>query len=229
MKFWSFILALSCLTACEPAYKETGKEETTDTGALKTSTTLLQEIKSSIEAACTTNSDCLAVAIGSRPCGGPESYLPLSKWDGMNEISELVYEHTQARKREMANQVGTCEALLPPTVTCVSNICKKQTTSSNVGALTHFVGALTLAPKNIADAPSMTFKITNSSSTLYVKSSNLDVATQAKLASLRQANGSVKVQVRIFARQYTSGACDFMYGDCTKQVSAVDLRAVVFN
>lgn len=218
-----FYLFLFAMTACQPM------DQTSDgtSGEGASSQTLLQELKSIATGACSKTSDCYSAAIGSRACGGPEDYMVFSKWDSASKILDTVYSYNQARQKETSGSVGTCEYRMPPAVTCSENKCKKQSGSDTEGTSFSVIpGIVTLAPTNVADAATMTFKAENNSTTYYLRLSQVDFTTRTKIESYRKSDTSVKVNVRIFALRTEAPACEFMYSTCTTLVNVFDVRAV---
>lgn len=76
---------------------------------------------------CVKDADCEAVAYGSRACGGPSGYMIVSNQSlRYNDIIILADELTEKEilHNQMTGAVSTCEFLMPPTVSCVSNSCR---------------------------------------------------------------------------------------------------------
>ena len=77
---------------------------------------------------CSSSNDCEAVAFGHKICGGPVSYLVVSKLDSKYDsiISKLT-KFTEADnefQKILHGFMGTCEYIMPPKVSCESNMCK---------------------------------------------------------------------------------------------------------
>lgn len=80
---------------------------------------------------CTSSADCALLAVGNKPCGGPEAYLAYSKNNtNVSKLEELGQQYSEQRKQyNKDNQVmGTCVMTPKPGVSCVRNQCL--TTSS---------------------------------------------------------------------------------------------------
>ena len=75
--------------------------------------------------ACAGN-DCKAMAMGSKPCGGPTRYIiySLSKVDE-KVLAEKVKNYTDLQKEINLkyNRVSDCSFLMPPSVDCVNGVC----------------------------------------------------------------------------------------------------------
>lgn len=76
--------------------------------------------------ACTGGNDCKVIGMGLRPCGGPSRFIiyALSKTDE-KQLSDKITAYTNLEKElnSKYNKIGTCEALLPPTVDCINGVC----------------------------------------------------------------------------------------------------------
>lgn len=211
------------LAACQPVENKTDGSD----GSGGSSQSLLEDLNSLATGSCSRTSDCLSAGIGARACGGPEDYVVFSKWDSAQQIAEVLFSYNEARKKEMSGTIGTCEFRMPPAVACVQNKCKKQSTGSGEEkALTLVSGTLTLKSKNIADAPSFIFKVASDPTTYYIRNSQLDFSSKAKVEAYRSSSKDVKLKVRIFAMRIEAPACEFMFASCTTKVTAYDLRSI---
>ncbi|MCF8274553.1 MAG: hypothetical protein K9I95_12045 [Flavobacteriaceae bacterium] len=75
---------------------------------------------------CNENTECKFIAFGSKPCGGPWSYLIYSTSIDTNELESLVEEfnQNQANFNQKWGIVSDCSFALPPTnVNCENNSC----------------------------------------------------------------------------------------------------------
>jgi Fe-S-cluster containining protein len=76
--------------------------------------------------ACTGSDDCKTMAMGSKACGGPTSYIiyALSKTDE-KQLSEKVKQYTDFEKELNIkyNRTSDCLFLSPPTVDCLNGVC----------------------------------------------------------------------------------------------------------
>jgi hypothetical protein len=77
---------------------------------------------------CAQDSDCEAMPIGWRACGGPSTYIIASRataqYDQLVSLADLYKQKVQAQLAA-ENAVGTCMAVLPPEPHCVQNICQR--------------------------------------------------------------------------------------------------------
>lgn len=91
----------------------------------------LNLLKDQIEAlastsACNESSDCEFIAFGSKPCGGPWSYLVYSTSIDTDQLENLIEDYNQ--KETVFNLkwdvVSDCSLAIPPTsINCENNIC----------------------------------------------------------------------------------------------------------
>jgi hypothetical protein len=76
--------------------------------------------------ACTGGDNCRSMAMGSKACGGPTSYLiySLTKTDE-KLLSEKVKQYTDLEKEINIkyNRVSDCRFLMPPMVDCLNGVC----------------------------------------------------------------------------------------------------------
>jgi Fe-S-cluster containining protein len=75
---------------------------------------------------CAGGDDCKTMAMGSKACGGPTSYIvyALSKTDE-KQLSEKVKQYTDFQKELNIkyNRTSDCLFLSPPTVDCLNGVC----------------------------------------------------------------------------------------------------------
>jgi hypothetical protein len=76
--------------------------------------------------ACTGGDNCRSMAMGSKACGGPTSYIiySLSKTDE-KLLAEKVKQYTDLEKEINIkyNRISDCSFLIPPTVDCLNGVC----------------------------------------------------------------------------------------------------------
>jgi hypothetical protein len=89
---------------------------------------ILAQIRALIgDAACTDNSQCHTLAIGARPCGGPQAYLPWSsaKTDGA-ALAVLGERFKKEREAAIAasGEMSTCQFLPDPGASCRAGTCQ---------------------------------------------------------------------------------------------------------
>jgi hypothetical protein len=76
--------------------------------------------------ACTGGDNCRTMAMGSKACGGPTSYIiySLSKTDE-KLLSEKIKQYTDFQKELNItyNRTSDCLFLSPPTVDCLNGVC----------------------------------------------------------------------------------------------------------
>ena len=75
---------------------------------------------------CTNGSQCVAVVVGFKGCGGPRAYTYTSQNNNLAAIETLSL-NLQNLEREHWNRSGqasTCEMVLPPTLDCQVGLCQ---------------------------------------------------------------------------------------------------------
>jgi hypothetical protein len=116
------ILSLLACAACSSA----GSQPTVPAPAAPPAT--LAQIQSLIGTpSCSTDSQCHSLAIGAKPCGGPEAYLPWSSAktnpDAIRALGERYKSERQAEgtKRGL---VSDCRFQLDPGAQCRAGLCQ---------------------------------------------------------------------------------------------------------
>ena len=88
---------------------------------------LLTRIRAEVgDAACDGPQQCHTIALGAKPCGGPDGYLAWSsKRTEATRLRALVAQHAVARKQENlhANALSTCVMETNPGATCQAGHC----------------------------------------------------------------------------------------------------------
>jgi hypothetical protein len=79
--------------------------------------------------ACSAGNNCKAMAMGSKPCGGPTSYIiySLSNTDE-KQLSEKVKKYSDLQKalNLKYNRISDCSLVVSPTVYCLSGVCSSK-------------------------------------------------------------------------------------------------------
>lgn len=121
-------------TACSGPIGTPAPAAATPLGA---TTTLLQQLHAQIgDASCDNSAQCRTLAVGSKPCGGPERYLPWStkRTDGAT-LGRLAAQYAAARQIENAKNdlMSTCEMVTDPGATCQQQRCVLQPRGPGAG------------------------------------------------------------------------------------------------
>lgn len=122
--FIVFIFTLSLFLMafqCEDDSKPTMEEEQE---ALIASEKIIEDLAAT--AICNESAECKFIALGSKPCGGPWSYLIYSTSIDVNKLESLVedYNKNEAAFNLKWGVISDCSFLLPPTgVICENNKC----------------------------------------------------------------------------------------------------------
>jgi hypothetical protein len=95
---------------------------------LKDSSSLLNLISeiNSRDLSCVQASDCVALAVGAKACGGPTSYVVASTHNPeFDSLKALITELTEQERAESARSgaVSNCSFLMEPAVACEANLC----------------------------------------------------------------------------------------------------------
>lgn len=82
----------------------------------------LEALKAAIgEPRCLTDASCWAVPIGSRPCGGPETYWPASHdTSDSKQVARLAeaWAATQRNRAQVSGRLGVCTVTPMPVMRC---------------------------------------------------------------------------------------------------------------
>lgn len=126
------ILLLAC-SACatqaqDPGRKDAGAPAGAAPAAAAAGADTLARLRALAGAAtCTESAQCRTLALGSMPCGGPESYLPYSTAGTDEQALRALGQRYQA-ERQAANKAGgmmsICRHLPDPGAVCVSGSCQ---------------------------------------------------------------------------------------------------------
>lgn len=124
MRPFPFLLLLACVTcvACAATASRPAKPTAAPAGAT------LGQIRALIgPATCTDQSQCHTLALGARPCGGPQAYLPWSSahTDGA-ALAVLGARFRQEREAAIAasGELSTCQFLPDPGAVCRAGTCQ---------------------------------------------------------------------------------------------------------
>lgn len=77
---------------------------------------------------CNLQTDCASIAYGTKPCGGPETYLIYSKPNldsGLLQQMVAAFNQLMDEENRKFNLAGTCEVRLEPAVACIENQCQE--------------------------------------------------------------------------------------------------------
>lgn len=114
-----FMMASAC--AGDPATRSTAAADGVS------SDQLLARIQAEVgDAACDSQLQCRTIAIGAKPCGGPDSYLAWSsKRTDEQRLNSLVGQHAAVRKQEnlRSGLMSNCAIETNPGATCQAARC----------------------------------------------------------------------------------------------------------
>lgn len=75
---------------------------------------------------CESDDQCQTIGYGDKPCGGFRSYLSYSTHvTDIARLEALVehYNKLDRRLNQQNNMMGTCEAVVPPSLSCQNSVC----------------------------------------------------------------------------------------------------------
>jgi hypothetical protein len=75
---------------------------------------------------CSESFGCSYIAFGSKPCGGPRSYLVFSSSVNLTKLQEMVknYNEMDNLHNIQTNAISDCMYVMPPTeVKCINGVC----------------------------------------------------------------------------------------------------------
>ena len=79
-----------------------------------------------LDLSCKQASECSIIPMGSKPCGGPTSYVVTSvNHRYLSDIEELASKVSEKEKdfNERYGRISNCSILYPPEVKCLENKC----------------------------------------------------------------------------------------------------------
>lgn len=77
---------------------------------------------------CNGADDCASIAWGSKPCGGPWSYLIYAPGNvDVPQLEQLVEEYNQIQEEvnQLTGAVSDCALVPEPEVECADNVCRE--------------------------------------------------------------------------------------------------------
>ena len=124
MKWFFKILVLSILLQ---SFQCTDANNVSDDVTSAQLETKKQEIQNYIKSfGCSESAGCSFIAFGSKPCGGPWSYLVFSNSINLTKLEEMVKDYNEMNKlyNIQTGAASDCMFVSPPTeVKCVNGVC----------------------------------------------------------------------------------------------------------
>jgi len=124
MKWFFKIFVLSLLLQ---SFQCSDSNESPDLITSQQLETKKQEIQNYINSFnCSESMGCGFIAFGSKPCGGPRTYLLFSNSVNLTHLQEMVknYNEMDELHNIQTNAISDCMYALPPTeVKCVNGVC----------------------------------------------------------------------------------------------------------
>lgn len=112
-----FLMAFQCEDDSKPTMEE-------EQNVLIASKNIINDLAA--VSICNESTECKFIALGSKPCGGPWSYLVYSTSIDVNKLESLVedYNKNEAAFNLRWGIISDCSFVLPPTsVICENNKC----------------------------------------------------------------------------------------------------------
>ena len=124
MKWFFKILALSLILQ---SFQCTDSNESDDLITSAQLETKKQEIQNYINSfSCSESLGCGFIAFGSKPCGGPRTYLLFPNKVDLTKLQKMVKEYNEMDElyNIQTNAISDCMYVSPPTeVKCVNGVC----------------------------------------------------------------------------------------------------------
>jgi len=125
----SLLACAACTTRADGPATPQASQPAATVGAPATSQPdTLAQIKDLIgKAECSSDSQCQALPIGARPCGGPASYLAWSTAKtSSSDIQALAdrFRTEQQERNARSGMVSDCRAIAPPAAVCRAGSCQ---------------------------------------------------------------------------------------------------------
>ena len=124
MKWFFKILVLSILLQSFQCTDTTDPSDDITPLQLETKKQEIQNYINSFN--CSESAGCGFIAFGSKPCGGPRTYLLFSNSVNLTKLQEMVktYNEMDELHNIQTNAVSDCMYQMPPTeVKCVNGVC----------------------------------------------------------------------------------------------------------
>jgi hypothetical protein len=124
MKWFFKIVALSLLLQSFQCSDSNDSSDLITSAQLETKK---QEIQNYINSfSCSESVGCSFIAFGSKPCGGPWSYLVFSNSVDLIKLQEMVKNYNEMNRlyNIQTNAISDCSVPLPPNeIKCVNGVC----------------------------------------------------------------------------------------------------------
>jgi hypothetical protein len=124
MKWFFKIIVLSILLQ---SFQCTDPNDSSENITLEQLEIKKQEIQNYINSfSCSESVGCGFIAFGTKPCGGPWSYLLFSNSVDVVKLQEMVKNYNEINKQYniQTNAISDCMYAMPPTeVKCVNGVC----------------------------------------------------------------------------------------------------------
>ena len=125
----SLLACAACTTRADgPATPQASQPGASVSAPAPSQPDTLAQIKDLIgKAECSSDSQCQALPIGARPCGGPASYLAWSTAKTSSSDIQALADRFRAEQQERnarSGMVSDCRAIAPPAAVCRAGSCQ---------------------------------------------------------------------------------------------------------
>ncbi|MEQ8905360.1 hypothetical protein [Ekhidna sp.] len=120
MSKYLFILSILLLFSC--------KEDSLSTDdLLGQMNSVYAEIEDLIVTSCESSDQCVATAIGVKPCGGPTRFIVHSSETDQEKLDELItrYDELNEEYNETSGIGSDCSVVTAPEIDCISGACQE--------------------------------------------------------------------------------------------------------
>lgn len=120
MSKYLFILPILLLFSCK-------EDSPTADDLQKQMNSVYAEIEDLIVTSCESSDQCIASAIGIKPCGGPTGYIVHSSETDQEKLDELItrYNELNEEYNETSGIGSDCAVVTAPETDCISGNCQK--------------------------------------------------------------------------------------------------------
>jgi hypothetical protein len=115
----------ACTTVAAPQAQQTPPARTTPADGAGDTLARIRALAAT--PACTRDDQCHTLALGNRPCGGPDSYLPWSSEKTSQAEIEALGERYKEERRAANAASGarsTCQFMMDPGAVCRAGTCQ---------------------------------------------------------------------------------------------------------
>ena len=120
-----FLVTLALLVSVTSAFSQTSTQQKKDQAAID-AVIKAAKVVSAADLSCRTASDCVAIPLGSRACGGAQSYMIASKNNDNAELVTLLASKSSELEDAYNSKyqiISICSLIAPPMPNCLAKKC----------------------------------------------------------------------------------------------------------